>query len=100
MKNKIFFLLFLILFTFQNSSADKYTFEVSDILVNEEGNLIIAGTGKISSIEKDLEITAETDDGVIMAIQHKQFNIHGVQFHPESIKTKMGIKILKNFIKY
>ena len=52
------------------------------------------------TLSKDLEITAETDDGVIMAIQHKQFNIHGVQFHPESIKTKMGMKILKNFIKY
>ena len=52
------------------------------------------------TISKDLEITAQTEDGVIMAIQHKQFNIHGVQFHPESIKTKMGIKILKNFINY
>ena len=52
------------------------------------------------TLSKHLEITAETDDGVIMAIQHKQFNIHGVQFHPESIKTKMGMKILKNFIKY
>ena len=52
------------------------------------------------TLSKDLEITAETDDGVIMAIQHKQFNIHGVQFHPESIKTKIGIKILKNFINY
>ena len=52
------------------------------------------------TLSKDLEITAETDDGVIMAIQHKQYNIHGVQFHPESIKTKMGMKILKNFIKY
>ena len=52
------------------------------------------------TLSKHLEITAETDDGVVMAIQHKQFNIHGVQFHPESIKTKMGIKILKNFISY
>ena len=52
------------------------------------------------TLSKDLEITAETDDGVIMAIQHKQFNIHGVQFHPESIKTKMGMKILKSFINY
>ena len=52
------------------------------------------------TLSKDLEITAESDDGVIMAIQHKQFNIHGVQFHPESIKTKTGIKILKNFINY
>ena len=51
------------------------------------------------SLSKDLEITAETKDGVIMGIKHKKFNLHGVQFHPESIKTKLGIKILKNFIK-
>ena len=50
------------------------------------------------TLSKELEITAETEDGVIMGIQHKKFNIHGVQFHPESIKTKFGIKILKNFI--
>ena len=41
------------------------------------------------SLSKDLEITAETDDGLIMGVQHKEFNIHGVQFHPESIKTKL-----------
>ena len=52
------------------------------------------------SLSKDLEITAETDDGIIMGVQHKKFNIHGVQFHPESIKTKLGIKILRNFINY
>tara|TARA_B100001121_G_C18511189_1_gene536773 strand:+ start:111 stop:707 length:597 start_codon:yes stop_codon:yes gene_type:complete len=52
------------------------------------------------SISKDLIITAETEDGIIMGIQHNQYNIHGVQFHPESIKTKIGIKILKNFINY
>ena len=51
------------------------------------------------TLSKDLEITAETDDGVIMAIQHKQFNIHGVQFHPESIKTKIGNKNFKKFYK-
>jgi len=50
------------------------------------------------SLSKDLEITAETDDGVIMGVQHKEFNIHGVQFHPESIRTKLGLKILRNFI--
>ena len=52
------------------------------------------------SLSKDLKITAETDDGIIMGVQHKKFNIHGVQFHPESIKTKLGIKILRNFINY
>ena len=51
------------------------------------------------SLSKDLEITAETNDGLIMGVRHKKYNVHGVQFHPESIKTKLGIKILKNFIK-
>ena len=52
------------------------------------------------SLSADLEITAETNDGLIMGIQHKKYNIHGVQFHPESIKTTLGIKILKNFINH
>ena len=51
------------------------------------------------SLSKDLKITAETKDGLIMGIQHKKYQVHGVQFHPESIKTKIGIKILKNFVK-
>ena len=50
------------------------------------------------SLSKDLEITAETKDGLIMGIQHKKYQVHGVQFHPESIKTKIGIKILRNFV--
>ena len=50
------------------------------------------------TLSKDLEITAETSDGIIMGIRHKLYNLHGVQFHPESIKTKSGLKILKNFI--
>ena len=50
------------------------------------------------TLSKELEITAETVDGIIMGVQHKKFNIHGVQFHPESIKTNFGMKILKNFI--
>ena len=52
------------------------------------------------TLSNKLEITAETQDGIIMGIKHKQYNIHGVQFHPESIKTTVGIKILKNFINY
>jgi anthranilate synthase/aminodeoxychorismate synthase-like glutamine amidotransferase len=50
------------------------------------------------SLSEDLEITAETKDGLIMGVRHKKYHVHGVQFHPESIKTKLGIKILKNFI--
>ena len=50
------------------------------------------------TLGRDLVITAETKDKIIMGIKHKKFNIFGVQFHPESIKTPMGLKILKNFI--
>ena len=52
------------------------------------------------TLSNQLKITAETNDGIIMAIMHKEYNIHGVQFHPESIKTKLGMKILKNFVNY
>ncbi len=45
-----------------------------------------------------LEITARTDDGEIMAVQHKQYQIYGVQFHPESILTPLGRQMLENFI--
>lgn len=46
-----------------------------------------------------LEITAWTDDGEIMGVRHKEFIIEGVQFHPESILTKVGKDILRNFLK-
>ena len=49
-------------------------------------------------ISKDLIITAETYDKIIMGIMHKKYNVHGVQFHPESIKTPVGLKLLKNFL--
>ena len=52
------------------------------------------------TLSNDLKITALTKDGIIMGIMHKKYNIHGVQFHPESIKTTIGIKILRNFINY
>ena len=52
------------------------------------------------TLSKDLEITAETKDGLIMAVKHRKYNVHGVQFHPESIKTTLGLKILKNFINF
>ena len=50
------------------------------------------------TLSKDLTITAETENGIIMGLQHNNYNVHGVQFHPESIKTKYGLKILKNFV--
>ena len=54
---------------------------------------------KRESLPDSLEITAETDDGEIMGLQHRQFSIHGVQFHPESIMTTEGRKLLANFLR-
>ena len=45
-----------------------------------------------------LEVTAETDEGEIMGIRHKDYPIHGVQFHPESILTENGRTIMQNFL--
>ncbi|MFN4307364.1 anthranilate synthase component II [Sulfurihydrogenibium azorense] len=51
-----------------------------------------------STLPEDIEITARSEDGEIMAIQHKKYPIWGVQFHPESILTEYGLKLLENFI--
>ena len=51
------------------------------------------------TIPKELKITAVTADGEIMAVQHKDHLIYGVQFHPESIMTPDGKQMLNNFIK-
>ena len=47
---------------------------------------------------KKLLITAETKNKTIMGLMHKEYDIHGFQFHPESISTKVGMKLIKNFI--
>ena len=49
-------------------------------------------------IPEELIVTSETEDNVIMAIEHKKYNVYGVQFHPEAEMTEEGHKILKNFI--
>lgn len=51
-----------------------------------------------SSLPKDLKITAETDDGIIMGVAHRSAPVHGVQFHPESIASEHGHQLLKNFL--
>jgi len=51
-----------------------------------------------SSLPAELEITAETADSTIMALSHKKYDIHGVQFHPESIASEHGHKIFENFL--
>lgn len=49
--------------------------------------------------DQHLEITAKTPDGVIMGVRHRKFPIEGIQFHPESILTTEGPKIVKNWLK-
>ncbi len=51
-----------------------------------------------NSIPDEIEIIAHADDGEIMGIKHKFLKIWGIQFHPESILTKYGMKILQNFL--
>lgn len=53
---------------------------------------------KRDTLPDALAITAESDDGEIMGLQHREFPIHGVQFHPESILTGEGRKLLANFL--
>ena len=82
-------------------------------LIKHNGKGIFKGINKVISatryhsliidkktLSNELIITAETSDKIIMGVMHKKYNVHGVQFHPESIKTPEGMKLLKNFLKY
>jgi anthranilate synthase component 2 len=51
------------------------------------------------TVPNDLIVTARSEDGVIMGVQHASLPIHGVQFHPESIATERGHDLLKNFLR-
>jgi len=51
------------------------------------------------TIPDELEVTGRTDSGLVMAMRHKDFPIHGVQFHPESIMTEGGHRMLANWLK-
>ncbi len=50
------------------------------------------------NIPDALEVTATSDEGYIMALRHRQYNIHGIQFHPESVLTPLGKDIVKNWL--
>lgn len=51
------------------------------------------------SLPECLEITAETHDGLIMGVHHRQFDLEGVQFHPESVATENGRELIENFLR-
>jgi anthranilate synthase/aminodeoxychorismate synthase-like glutamine amidotransferase len=53
-----------------------------------------------STLPEELEITAETADGLIMGLRHRTYPVEGVQFHPESIMTPVGKDLLQNFLQY
>lgn len=52
----------------------------------------------VDDIPEDLEVTAKSEDGVVMAVEHKSKNIFGIQFHPESIFTEYGKNMIRNFL--
>lgn len=76
--------------------SGKYVFKniVSPMKATRYHSLIV----ERESLPAVLEITSETEDGVIMAIRHKNYIIEGVQFHPEAELTEFGHEILQNFI--
>lgn len=74
----------------------------SEIFKGIPGKIKVARYHSLSldkkTLPKCLKITATADDGEIMAVEHKEYKIYGLQFHPESIMTPMGKEILKNFV--
>ncbi len=81
-------------------------------MIHHDGKTIFAGLAnpfeatryhsliiKRETLPPVLEISAWTEDGVIMGVRHKQFKVEGVQFHPESILTGAGKDLLRNFLK-
>jgi anthranilate synthase/aminodeoxychorismate synthase-like glutamine amidotransferase len=52
-----------------------------------------------ASMPSELEVSAETqDDGIVMGVRHREYPVHGVQFHPESVMTRQGMHMLENFL--
>ncbi len=83
--------------------VDTYIVDTDDPLFKDMPATFQSGRYHSWVIKKDtlpdcLLVTAVDKDGHIMAIRHKRFNIRGVQFHPESVMTKLGVTLLKNWM--
>ncbi|HNM31551.1 MAG TPA: gamma-glutamyl-gamma-aminobutyrate hydrolase family protein, partial [Chitinophagales bacterium] len=72
-----------------------------DVLFDEIGNTFMSGryhSWAIKDVTAPLIVTAVDEEGVVQAIKHERYNLHGVQFHPESVMTPMGKKIIENWL--
>lgn len=80
--------------------------------INHEGRGVFAGLGsplaatryhslvvERESLPSSLEVTATTNDGMIMGMRHREYDVEGVQFHPESVLTQHGHEIVRNFLR-
>ena len=74
-------------FLFKKIPKNFYATRYHSLIINEK------------TLNQDFEISAKTEDNIIMAINHKKYHLYGIQFHPESIKTNFGNIIFKNFLK-
>ncbi|MCQ2438120.1 MAG: aminodeoxychorismate/anthranilate synthase component II [Clostridia bacterium] len=76
----------------------------SPMFAGIDENVLVARYHSLAAIEDTmpdcLRVTARTDDGELMAVQHKEYPIFGVQFHPESIMTPDGKTMLENFVRF
>jgi anthranilate synthase component 2 len=79
------------------SQKDEYLF--NGLPLKFEAGLYHSWMVSKNNFPQSLEITATDNDGTIMAISHKKFDVKGIQFHPESVMTHYGEKILKNWLK-
>ena len=88
-----------------HGKASKVEFDTGDILFKDlEKPVIVARYHSLTAVREtmpeELQVTAWTQDGEVMAVRHRKYDIYGVQFHPESVMTLQGEQMIRNFLKY